>query len=160
DRVARQRQLVCTATVGPGQLTHLPARLVSRLSSGLVVGLEPLSAASRLAFLQDRAQRRQLAVSREVLVWLADHLNGGGRQLEGALVQLEMLARLQPYPLDVATVAAHFRQQAEATLPTVERIVHRVGGYFQIEPRQLYSSRRSRSILLPRQIGMYLARQL
>jgi chromosomal replication initiator protein len=160
DRLARQRQTVFTATAGPGQLSHLSARLVSRLASGLVVALQPLQAASRLALLQDRAARRQLAVHRDVLVWLADHLNGGGRQLEGALVQLEMLSRLQPYPLDVATVTAHFRQQAEATLPTVERIAQRVGGYFQIEPRQLQSRRRSQRIVLPRQIGMYLARQL
>ncbi len=160
DRIARQRQIVCTATVGPGQLAHLPARLVSRLGSGLVVGLQPLQATSRLALLQDKATRRQLAVPRAVLVWLADHLSGGGRQLEGALVQLEMLSRLQPHPLDVATVAAHFRVQAEAALPTVERIAQRVGGYFQIEPRQLQSRRRWRRILLPRQIGMYLSRQL
>jgi chromosomal replication initiator protein len=160
DRLARQRQLVFTATAGPGQLAPLPSRLASRLGSGLVVGLGPLQASSRLALLQDKAGRRQLAVHPDVLAWLADHLTGGGRQLEGALTRLELLARLHERPLDVATVASHFREQVEATRPTVERIVHRVGGYFQVEPRQLQSRRRSRSVLVPRQVGMYLARQL
>src|SRR5262249_10917007 len=78
-RVARQRQVVCTASAGPQQLAQRKprqekARLTSRLAGGLVVGLEPLSAASRLALLQDKAQRRQLAVGRDVLAWLAEHL--------------------------------------------------------------------------------------
>jgi chromosomal replication initiator protein len=157
---ARHCPMVFTALHGPQLLPQLSARLASRLAGGLSVGLTALAAPSRLALLEDKAQRRQLAVSREVLAWLAEHLTGGGRQLEGALVRLETLARLSPRPLDVATVAGHFREQAEASRPTVERIAQRVGGYFRVEPRQLQSRRRSRQILVPRQVGMYLARQL
>ncbi len=156
---ARDRQMVFTATTGPGGLTRLSLRLTSRLASGLLVGLEPLQAPSRLALLRDRAQRRQIAVSEDVLAWLAEHLTGGGRQLEGALARLEMLSRLYPR-LDRDTVIEHFREQAEAGKPTVERIAERVGGYFQVEPRQMQSRRRARQVLLPRQVGMYLARRL
>ena len=159
-RQARQRQMVFTATVGPGQLAHLPARLLSRLGCGLVAGLEPLQAASRLALLEDKAQRRQLAIRREILAWLAEHLSGSGRQLEGILVQLETLTRLQPRPLDLPAVADHFRDLIAAGRPTVERIAQRVGRYFRVEPRQLQARGRSHMILLPRQVGMYLARQL
>jgi chromosomal replication initiator protein len=122
-----------------------------------------------LAILQDKAQRRQLAVSHLVLAWLAEHLTGGGRQLEGAIARLETLARLHEstpqahpaaWPLDVSTIAMYFQEQVEAARPTVERIAQRVGGYFRVEPRQLQSPQRSRQVLLPRQVGMYLARQL
>jgi chromosomal replication initiator protein len=157
-RLAHRQQTVVTATCGPGELP-LPVRLTSRLASGLVVGVQPYSAASRFALLQDRAERRQLTLSREVLTWLADHL-GTGRQLDGALNQLEALARLRAIPLDVATVAAHFREQVEATRPTVERIAQWVGGHFQVDPRQLRSRSRQRNALVPRQVSMYLARQL
>lgn len=157
--IARPRQLVFTATVGPRGLAHLSARLASRLGCGLVVGLEPLQTASRLAFLQDKAQRRQLAVRPEVLAWLAEHLSGG-RQLEGALVQLETLVRLHDRPLDLPTVIDQFRPLVQANQVTVERIAEQVGSYFRIEPRHLQSRRRYRSFLVPRQIGMYLARQL
>jgi chromosomal replication initiator protein len=159
-RCARQQQTVYTANTGPAQLVHLPARLTSRMASGLVIGLGPLAPASRFAFLQDRAQRRQLAVGKDVLLWLAEHCGGSARQLEGALARVETLVRLNDRLPDLATVAAHFRVESNAARPTVERIAERVGRYFQVEPRQMQSRRRLRHALLPRQVGMYLARQL
>jgi chromosomal replication initiator protein len=155
----RRRQLVFTALLGPRGLRHLPTRLLSRLGCGLVVGLLPMQMPSRLALLQDKAQRRQLAVSLEVLTWLAKHLSSG-RQLEGAVVQLEALARLHEGPLDVPTVARHFQQFVRANRLTVQRIAQQVGSYFRIDPRHLQSRRRYRNVMVPRQIGMYLARQL
>jgi chromosomal replication initiator protein len=159
-RLARQRQMVFTATVGPGQLLKLPARLTNRLAGGLVVGLAPLAPGGRLEFLRDRAQRRQLAVRPEVLAWLAENLGGSGRQLEGALSRLEALSRTHERLPDVAAVANYFRTEVDAGRPTVERIAQHVSRYFQVEPRQLQSRRRGRHALLPRQVGMYLARRL
>jgi chromosomal replication initiator protein len=158
-RSAARSQIVLTASVGPCHL-DLPARLTSRLASGLVVRLEPLQAPSRLAILEERAQRHQLAVSREVLAWLADRLTGGGRQLDGALARLEALSRMHRGRLDMVTVSAYFREQVAAARPTMERIVERVGVYFHVAPRQIQSSRRLRQVMLPRQVSMYLARQL
>jgi chromosomal replication initiator protein len=164
DLQARSLPIVCTALVGPQSLgsrgERFPARLTSRLTNGLVVGLEALGAASRLAVLQDKAQRKQLAVSREVLAWLADHVSGGGRELEGALARLEALSRMQARPLDVATVASHFTEQSRETQVTVQRIVNQVSGFYRVDAEQLQSRLRSRRVLLPRQVGMYLARQL
>lgn len=159
-RLARRQQTVFTATIGPAQLTHLPARLTTRLTSGLVVGLTPLGPASRLAFLQDRAARRQLPVAREVFAWLAQHLSGSVRQLEGAVARLEMLVRLHDRIPDLALVHQQFRDEIEATRPTVQRIAERVGRHFQVDPRLLQSRQRSRGSLVPRQIAMYLARRL
>ncbi len=164
DREAHQRPMVFTSTMGPRHLLHrgvrFSARLTSRLAAGLVIALVPLKTASRQRFLEELAQRRQLALPRDILQWLARNLHGGGRQLEGAINQLEALNKVSRHPLDLKGVVAHFRVQVDATRPTVERIATQVGGYFRIEPRQLQSRRRYRNILLPRQIGMYLARQL
>jgi chromosomal replication initiator protein len=160
---ARGQQVVCTAPGGPLRLTHrgepLPARLTSRLAAGLVVGLEPLPAEGRLAVLEDKARRRRLPVGHEVLAWLAERL-GGGRELEGTLNRLEALARLHARPLDVPAVAAQFGERDGPGPVTVERIARRVGGYFRVKPEHLQSRRRSRGVLVPRQVGMYLARQL
>lgn len=158
--LARGQQLVFTAAVGPAQLTHLPARLTSRLSGGLVVGLRPLSPVSRHSFLRDRLQRRGLKLEAEALDWLTQHLPGSVRQLEGAVARLVGLARLAEEPIALETLRAHFEIEAAASRPTVERIVQRVGRYFQVEPRQLQARGRSRGVMLPRQVGMYLARQL
>jgi chromosomal replication initiator protein len=159
-RLAHRQQTVITATQGPAQLTHLPARLTSRLVGGLVVGLTPLGPQSRLIFLTDRAARRQLAVGREVLAWLAQHLMGSVRRLEGAVARLETLVRLYDRIPDLATVQEQFRDEIEATRPTVQRIAERVGRHFRVDPRLLQSRRRSRGALEPRQIAMYLARRL
>jgi chromosomal replication initiator protein len=159
-RRARGRQMVFTASEGPAQLTRLPERLTSRLACGLVAGLEPLAPASRLAFLQDRARRRRLDVDPDVLTWLAEHGSGSARQLDGALKRLETLARLHGRVPDLATVVEAFGVEADAARPSVERIIERVGRYFRVEPGEVCSRRRGRNALLPRQVGMYLARAL
>ena len=63
-------------------------------------------------------------------------------------------------PARLDEVADAFQEDAQAHAPTVERIAQRVGRYFQVAPRQMCSRRRSHEVMLPRQVGMYLARQL
>jgi chromosomal replication initiator protein len=160
DRRARGKQMVFTASQGPAQLARLPARLASRLACGLVAGLEPFAPASRHTFLQDRANRRRLDVGRDVLDWLARHVGGSARQLEGAVTRLEALTRLGGRVPGLTEVAEAFDADAGAARPSVERIIERVGRYFRVEPGQLCSRRRAHNALLPRQVGMYLARML
>jgi chromosomal replication initiator protein len=163
-RQAHQLPMVFTANTGPRHLAHRGvrylARLTSRLAAGLVVGLEPLKIASRQRFLDELAQRTQLALPRDIMHWLARHLTGGGRQLEGTLTQLATLNKLSRRPLDLKSVMAHFGAQVDAIRPSVERISTRVSDYFHLEPRQMQSRRRHHNVVLPRQISMYLARQL
>jgi chromosomal replication initiator protein len=159
-RQRRERPLVLTANTGPALLAHLPGRLTSRFASGLIAGVEPLSAASRLVVLEQLASRRQLDVAPPVLRWLADNLDGSVRQLDGALTRVEMLAKMHNIRPTPENVAEQFRTEAETHRPTVERIAQRVGSYFQVDPRAMQSASRSRQALLPRQVGMYLARRL
>jgi chromosomal replication initiator protein len=162
--LVRKRQVVVTASTGPRDLVHrgrpFPARLLSRLASGLVVWLPPLLLKERFAFLREQARRRQLTISPDVLCWLAEHLPGSARQLLGALTQLEALARHHGPPADLATVESLFQQQDRSVQVSVERIARTVGGYFQVEPSLLQSRQRRRGVLWPRQVGMYLARKL
>lgn len=149
---------LCTALVGPRQL-NLPERTLSRLAAGLVVGLEPLTCASRLALLQTKARSRRFTAAPDVLAWLAQHLRGG-RQLDGALTQLEILARGQHKPLNLTAVQDQFSILRETARLTVECIAEKVGSHFQVDVRQLRSGQRMRRVLIPRQIGIYLTRQL
>ncbi len=163
-RQAHELPTLLTARFGPRQLAQqsprLGARLTARLAAGLVIALEPLQSSSRLLLLQEFAQRRQLAIRSEILQWLATHLTGGGRQLEGAIAQLDTLGKLQRQPLQLADIRPHFRAQVDALRPSIERIVQHVAGHFGVEPAEMSSRRRLRSILVPRQISMYLARKL
>jgi chromosomal replication initiator protein len=157
--LARQRQVVVTAGAGPAQLA-LPARLTSRLAGGLVVALEALGAASRLDYLRQRLQARQAVWPAEVVTWLAHNASGSARQLEGALTRLEQFAADLRRPVGLDDLAQVFGEEAAARQPTLERIVQRVSRYFRVEAPRLCSAGRSREVVLPRQVSMYLARRL
>ncbi len=158
--LARQRQLVFTASAGPAHLTHLPGRLTSRLAQGLVVALEALGPDSRRDYLRRRLAERDIALAGEVVDRLAAGTSGSARQLEGILTRLEQAAAALGRPLQPADLADLFGEETGAGQPTLERIVQRVGRYYRVEPRRLCSSGRSREVLLPRQVSMYLARRL
>jgi chromosomal replication initiator protein len=145
---------------GPARLTWLPGRLTSRLASGLVVGLDPPSPAGRRTILGAFARQRDLSVSDAVLDWLAGQATGSFRELEGAATRLETLVRLQGGLLLLEDVQEQFQAESVARRPTVERIVQRVGRYYRIDPGQLQGPSRTRGVVLPRQVGMYLARRL
>ncbi len=159
-RLRREQQMVFTATQGPGQLRELPARLTSRFAASLVVGLMPLSPESRRSLLRNLANREGMKSSGDALDWVADRLGGSVRQLEGALGRLETLYRLHGRPATLEETQAAFEEDAEIRRPTVERIAQRVGRLFQVETKQLRTRERSRHVLVPRQVGMYLARKL
>jgi len=157
---ARGRQLVVTATAGPAQLDHLPGRLSTRLSAGLVVRLHLLSPGSRRVFLRDRVERRGMNIAPDIVDWLAKHLPGSGRQLEGAVARMAALTRVLDRPLTPDILAENFRDDLEAHRLTVEFIAQRVGRYFRVAPDQLQSRSQGHQSLVPRQVGMYLARRL
>lgn len=158
--LAHARPVVLTANEGPGRLSHLSLRLTSRLGGGLVVALLPLSASSRLTYLQARLASRGLMLEDEASRWLATHMDGSARQLDGAVTRVASLTRLHGRPPTLEEIVAHFHDEACSRRLSVERIASRVGEYFRVKLAALRSRRRSRDALLPRQVGMYLARQL
>jgi chromosomal replication initiator protein len=155
---------IFTALHGPAALRHrgspMPHRLSSRLAGGLVVALDPLRPVSRRRFLEMFARESKVNAAPEILDWLAEHLIGGARQLAGAVGQLKTLQALQKKPLRLDDIRAHFRPQIEAKAPTVGRIAELVSACYGVKPKLMLSARRSRDVLLPRQVSMYLARQL
>ncbi|MFQ3650798.1 MAG: helix-turn-helix domain-containing protein [Gemmataceae bacterium] len=155
--LSRSQQLVVAAPVGPALLSHLSRRLTSRLSSGLVVGLQPLGPASRRAYLLQAFSLRQGTLRDDVLNFLVAQLPGSFRALEGALNLLETLG---PQP-SLAAVQALLAADSPEPSPsqTLERIIARVCDYFQVPAREVRSARRSREVIVPRQVSMYLARQ-
>jgi chromosomal replication initiator protein len=160
--LARGRLLVFTANNGPQQLEHrhgrFSPRLANRLAGGMVVRLDPWQVKTRYRLLRQWTQHLQ--VEDNALGWLAQHLAGGGRQLLGAVRQLEALADNNAAPLPLALVVEHFAEQPPTGPLTVARIAERVSGYFQVELRQLQSRARTRELLTARQVSMYLVRQL
>lgn len=159
-RLARQRQMVFTALHGPANLSQLPSRLTSRFAQGLVLGLSTLSPESRKTFLTQRAEQREIFIIDGILHWLAEHVGGSARELEGALSRLELLMEIEGPNIDVNAVAVAFQEDADLRKPTVDRIALRVSKYFKLSSKQLRDRSRAHHVLLPRQVSMYLAREL
>jgi chromosomal replication initiator protein len=160
-RAARRRPTVLTAAVGPAGLTHLPRRLTSRLAAGLVVQLEPLTPAGRRALLERLAERRHLPLTDDALDWLADQATGGGvRPLLGLVERLRVLARGFAGSLDAEAVRELLAEKEPPPRRPVERIVGTVAAAFGVRPRDVLGSCRQRAVLVPRQVAMYLAREV
>jgi chromosomal replication initiator protein len=157
-RLRRRRPAVCTATAGPGQLPHLPLRLRSRLAGGLVVGLEPLSGASRRRLLDRLTAGRNLAARPEVLDWLSTR-PGSARQLLGGLARLEQVSRGRAEPPDLETVRAALAEPEPAG-DVLGKLVRLVSRHFRLDPRTLRGPSRRRQTLWARQVAMALARDV
>lgn len=161
-RAARRKPTVVTASRGPAGLAQLPRRLTSRLAAGLVVQLEPLTPAGRRVLLEQLAGRKKLRLADDAVDWLAGRATGGGfRPLAGLVEQLRALATGRTTgPLDAAAV----RELLAGSQPTsrdepVRAIVDRVAAAFGVKPRDVVGTCRQRTVLVPRQVAMYLARQ-
>ncbi|MDY3555783.1 helix-turn-helix domain-containing protein [Gemmata sp. JC717] len=162
-RTARRRATVVTASAGPAQLAHLPQRLTSRLSSGLVVRLEPLGAPSRLAILTEAARQRQVRLTPDALEWLASQTTGGGvRTTLGLLQNLAQVAAAFPGPLTRADAQQALADSGQPTSapPDISGIVERTAAAFGVTVKELLGASRLRGVMRPRQIAMYLAREL
>jgi chromosomal replication initiator protein len=159
DRLPRRRAVVCTAAAGPAHCPRLPGRLRDRLAGGLVVGLEPLSPASRRALLDRETAERGLSLPAEVADWLANRASGP-RQLLGDLSRLEVWLRDRPTPPNLAAVREWLADPVGEGPDPLERIAQRVGRHFGVSVRNLRAATRQRNILVARQVAMALAREL
>ena len=159
----RRRATIATANTGPAGLTHLPRRLTSRLAGGLVIQLEPLAAASRRAILADAAKAQAVRLTPDALDWLAEHATGGGvRATLGLLQNLAQAAAAAADPLSRAEVEQTLAGAGQPTLAAcdVSTILKRVAAAFGVSEKEMLSTSRLREVLRPRQIAMYLAREL
>ncbi|MCS6865048.1 MAG: helix-turn-helix domain-containing protein [Gemmataceae bacterium] len=163
QRLARRQATIVTAHAGPARLTELPRRFTSRLASGLVVQLQPLSVASRRLIVAEAAKEKNLSLTADALDWLAAQAGGGGVRLAlGLLQNVALAARRFPGPLGQAEVE---RIVAESGLPTssqpdVSRIVKTVAEAFGISHQQILGTSRLPGVVRSRQVAMYLAREL
>jgi chromosomal replication initiator protein len=161
-RLSRRKAVVVTASTGPAGL-DLPRKLTSRLAAGLVVQLEPLGPASRRVLLEAAAGARNVRLTADALDWLAGRPTGGGvRALLGVLGNLAQVAPGYPGPLDRTAVEDVLSETGQPTSNgrDVAGIVKRVAAAFGVTERELLGPSRLRRVMVPRQVAMYLAREV
>jgi len=155
------RQVGMASDAHPKLVGELNEPRVSRFVAGMVVKIDPPDAATRLEILARRAAAMKLHIPGDVLEYVAMHVHGSARELEGALLKLGALAALEEGPVTVALAAAALadhlaRTDSAVTLGDIEAVV---AAFFGITPPDIHSSRRTRTISLARTIAMFLARR-
>jgi chromosomal replication initiator protein len=158
-----RKQIVLSADCSPSDIPTLEERLVSRFSWGLVARIEPPCLETRMAIIRKKAKIRGLEVPEDVTLFLASRVTTNTRELEGALTRLRGMAALdgdQPIDLALAHRTLGAGSDDPPKLIRIQDIMSAVTECFGIKLSDLQGRRRSRCIALPRQVCMYLAREL
>jgi len=157
-----KKQIVISCDTYPKNISGLEDRLVTRFDWGLTVQIEPPETEMRVAILKKKAEQEEVALDDEVAFYIAKHLRSNVRELEGALKKVLAYSAFhgQQIALDLAKEALKDVIGSVNRQITVEGIQKTVAEYFKIKVADLFSKKRTRVIVRPRQIAMWLAKNL
>ncbi len=160
--VEAKKQIIITCDTYPKDVQGLEERLVSRFDWGLTVAIEPPELEMRIAILKKKAEAERIDVSDEVSFLIAKNLRSNVRELEGALNRVVAYARFhgREISLDVAKEALRDIIGATNRQISIELVQKTVSDFYKIKVADMYSQKRTRAIARPRQIAMWLAREL
>jgi chromosomal replication initiator protein len=160
--VDQGRQIVISADKSPSDLEGMEERLISRLNCGLVADIHATTYELRLGILESKAEQLGGAVPHKVLEFLAHRITANVRELEGALNRVVAQSQLVGREISLESAQEYLKDllRANDRRVTIEDIQKRVAAHFNVRLADMFSERRSRSVARPRQIAMYLAKQL
>ena len=160
--VEQGKQIVVSADKSPSDLNGLEHRLRTRLGCGMVADLHSTTYELRISILEAKAARAGVDVPVKVLEFLAHKITSNVRELEGALNRLVAHANLfgRPVTLEATHEVLHDILKAHDRRVTIEEIQKKVAEHYSIRLTDMSSARRARAVARPRQVAMYLAKQL
>jgi chromosomal replication initiator protein len=156
------KQIVVSSDRSPKDIPALEERLVSRFEWGLVTDIQPPDLETRIAILRKKAQREGVTVPDEVTYFIGEKISSNIRELEGALIRVAAYAKLVGHEVNLDLVKEVLKDmlvESEARV-TIELIQQKVAQYFDVRISDMRNKRRTRAIAYPRQIAMYLSRDL
>jgi len=156
------RQIVVSADKSPSDLSGLEDRLRTRLGCGMVADLHATTYELRISILEAKAARTDVPVPRKLMEFLAHKITSNVRELEGALNRLVAHGALFNRPLTLETSQDVLRDilKAQDRRVTIEEIQKKVAEHYNMRLTDMSSARRARAVARPRQVAMYLAKQL
>jgi chromosomal replication initiator protein len=167
-----QKQIVLTSDRPPKEIPGLESRLVSRFEWGMVADIGQPDLEHRIAILRKKAEQDhlELTLPDDVLRFIAEHVRSSVRELEGCIIKLLLFASLKhrEVSIDLAreALADKIRQvggavpERPSALPSVDRVQEVVARRWGVTPEGLRSKARTKSLTVPRQVAMFLAREL
>ncbi len=158
------KQIVICSDKQPKELNLTESRLISRFEWGLITCIEPPDLEHRIAILQKRAQAEGVHVDAEVLQYLAEKIRSNIRSLEGALTRLLAMASLDKRKINIdlasETVRYYSTAEAEPIKVEVDTIIQVVSDHYKLAISDILGKKRNKEIVTPRQVAMYLAREM
>ena len=157
------RQIIISADKSPADLEGIETRLKSRLGCGLVADIHPTDFDLRMGILQNKAKQLGVEVPEKVCEFLAQKITSNIRELEGALRRVIAHSQLlsgKEITLDMTQDVLKDMLRSYDRRTTIDEIQKKVAEHFNISVKEMQSSRRARTVARPRQIAMYLAKQL
>ncbi len=160
--LAKKSHIVMTSDTYPKGLADIHERLVSRFDSGLTVAIEPPELEMRVAILINKARVEGSEMPEEVAFFVAKNVRSNVRELEGALRKILAYSRFNQKEISIALAREALRDllSIQNRQISVENIQKTVADYYKIKVADMYSKKRPASIARPRQIAMYLAKEL
>ncbi len=160
--VDQNRQVVISADKSPTDLEGVEERMRSRLGWGLVADIHPTTYELRLSILQAKAEQMAAEIPAKVLEFLAHKITSNVRELEGALNRIVAHGTLvgRPITLETTQEVLHDLLRANDRRVTIEEIQKRVAEHYNVRVADMHSARRARAVARPRQVAMYLSKQL
>ncbi|NLM39318.1 MAG: chromosomal replication initiator protein DnaA [Firmicutes bacterium] len=157
------RQIVISSDRPPKEIPTLEERLRSRFEWGLITDIQPPDLETRIAILKKKADMENYRVDPEVLTYIATHIQSNIRELEGAFIRVIAYANLNNVPVNVETTSEALKDliQAPKNRPiTIEQIQAVVANHYGIKIADMKSKKRTKKIAFPRQVAMYLSREM
>ena len=160
--VPHGKQIVMTSDTFPRDLKELQERLLSRITQGITVEVEPPELEMRVQILLNKAERSGLSMPEDVAEEIAKRLRSNVRELEGAVQQILAYTHFHKVPVALQTVSEALRNvfRSSSVPVTIETIQEAVSDYFKIKTADLLSKKRTSAVSHARQVAMYLAKEL
>ncbi|MDR2018162.1 MAG: chromosomal replication initiator protein DnaA [Syntrophobacterales bacterium] len=156
------KQIVVTSDKFPRDIENFEERLRSRFEWGLIADIQSLDLETKVAILNKKAEYENADLPLDVAFFIASNVDDNVRSLEGSLTRIVAFSSLKgvPITIDLAKdVMGHLIKERKKEI-TIDLIIENVASYFSIKISELKSERRIRSLILPRQIAIYLSRKL
>lgn len=156
------KQILLSSDAAPEEIPDLEDRLVSRFKWGLVAKIDPPCYETRVAILKTKAKVRGLEFPDDCACFIAARIDSNIRELEGAITRVQIVASVENKPIDLALVKGALGDLNDEAPPepSIQQIITAVTDYYRIRLSDLQSKRRPRSVTIPRQVCMFLARRM
>lgn len=156
------KQIVISSDRLPKEIPGLEERLVSRFSWGLVTDIQPPDFETRVAILRKKIEKEPVRVPEEVICFIAERITTNIRELEGALIRVVAYSLLEEkeISLDLAKDVLKDMLREVSVAINIDLIQKKTAEFFNLSVEELKSKRRTKNLMLPRQLAMYLARKL